>query len=116
MMKHCVVLTVLLVLVSHGSVTLAEPAPGPQLLEQLSGLFENWSTLQEKKAQTQTMRDCRNIGNALMAWVVDQLSAPSAGADVYDMEAYRSSSYEEMTTKLVPDYIAASHGRLGSSV
>lgn len=105
MLKRYIGVTIFLVLLFQSLVTLAEPAPKPQILEQLSDLVDNLWEHQDKKAQTQTMADCRNIGNALMAWVVDNVSAAAAGADVYDMESYPLSSYEEMEARLVPTYI-----------
>lgn len=104
-MRQCVVIIVLLAWVPHPSPALAEPAPEPQILEGLGELVGALWTPADEKAQIRTMADCRNLGNALMAWVTDELSAASAGADTFDVEVYPLSSYEEMKEHLVPRYI-----------
>ncbi len=97
MLKRYLWIVALLALAPRGPVTLSQPTPSDHLAD--------WTIRQHREAQTQTMHDCRIIGNAWMAWVTDELSAPPAGADVFRTEDYPPSSYEEMKEKLVPDYI-----------
>lgn len=98
--------SVIVLLTGLFAVPTVRAEPESQILQRLGELKNSFFGLRDGEAQTETMIDCRNVGNALMAWIVDELSAAAAGADTADVEIYPISSYEELKEHLVPRYIS----------
>jgi len=55
------------------------------------------------QAQVETMRTLRNVGTAMMAWLVDNVGAAAAGQDVDEWPLRRPEEVEEV---LVPTYLS----------
>ena len=60
-----------------------------------------------KAKQKRTMADVHEIGKAMMSWLAGQMGAAAAGSLSVDLSEYGTGiDTSEMTSLLVPDYIA----------
>jgi hypothetical protein len=71
------------------------------------------AALTDAQAQAQTAEDIRNVGNAMFAWLVDQVSLAPPGspqassAFTVDLALYEAISHSQLESVLVPQYIEA---------
>jgi hypothetical protein len=63
--------------------------------------------LTDQEKQKQTIRDIRNAGTAMCAWLTDQVGASAAGAKPIDLQQYPAISQQDLEKILVPQYLIA---------
>jgi prepilin-type N-terminal cleavage/methylation domain-containing protein len=63
----------------------------------------------DRTAQKQTVADMRNVGTAMFSWLTDEVGAAAAGesSTQIDLAGYPSITRDDLTTILVPTYVAS---------